>query len=280
MNDVRSLLTIAGTDPSGGAGVPVDLQVFRDHGFHGLSAITAVVWQNTTEVRGFEPVEADRLARQLDAVFDDIAVAGIKIGMLGTAENARSVARTLDSLDDPPPTVLDPVLTSGTGAASLGGAGLIDALRTHLFAQIDVVTPNVPEAERLLETEIETRPAMRRAASELVELGPRVALVKAGHLPEDGDETGIADVVAIRTGEETLAEATEKLPRVAEDVRGTGCQLSSAIAACLAEGDDPRTAIDRARRYLNRLQRDSAVRIGRGRPVVVRVGSDRSGEEP
>ena len=268
MNDPRALLTIAGTDPSGGAGLQVDLQVFRDYGFHGLSAVTAVVWQNTSQVRGFEPVASAHIGDQLDALFDDIPVAGIKVGMIGTAGALDAIAGHLSTIRSGIPVVVDPVFVSGTGSSSLRRGGLVEALRARLLPEIDWLTPNIPEAEALLGEEIRSAGQMAEAARALRRLGPEVVLLKGGHLPSEAQEGTIRDVLA--TAERT-AELTP-LERIEEDVRGTGCQLSSAIAAELADGAGAVQAAEGARRYLNDLLHTKARRIGVGRPIVVRAG--------
>ncbi len=273
---LKALLTIAGTDPSGGAGIQVDLQVFRDFGFHGLSAITAVVWQNTVGVRGFETIEPVHVCDQIDAVVDDIPVAGIKIGMLARAETVEMVGRWLARRSFEAPVVLDPVLTSGSSGSSLHRPGMVEQVRSRLVPEVDCLTPNVPEAEALLEADVEIgdEGTMLEAAERLCEQGAGAVLLKGGHFAAgDGgggaeeDEATIRDVLAVGDGE---AQWLEPLERVEADVRGTGCQLSSAVCAELSRGRSMREAVERSRRYLNRKLRCDAERIGRGRPVVVR----------
>ncbi|MFB6262841.1 MAG: hydroxymethylpyrimidine/phosphomethylpyrimidine kinase [Bradymonadaceae bacterium] len=260
-----TLLTIAGTDPSGGAGIPVDLQVFRDFGFHGASAVSAIVVQNTAEVRRFEPVEPGLLGGQLEAVTDDLELAGVKIGMLPTAAAVERLAGWLSAELTDVPVVVDPVMASGTGDARLNREGTVRAMIDSLLPRVDWLTPNVPEAERFLDREVVDRAALHAAAADLRELGPERVLLKSGHLPH-GDAEGFSDVLA--GPEETID--LEMLPAVDADVRGTGCQLSSALVAVLADGDGRRTAVERARRYLNRLSHEQIARVGQGRPVVVR----------
>jgi len=261
------LLTIAGTDPSGGAGIQVDLQVFRDYGFHGGSAVTAVVWQNTVGVRGFEPVCAIHVRDQIDAIVDDVGIAGIKIGMLADPSIAESVGEWLHDGLPGVPVVFDPVLTSGQGTASLHRPGMVETVREAVVPEVDWLTPNVPEAESLLEVEIEHPDQMLEAAASLREAGPGDVVLKAGHFEGD-DERGIRDAWAGQAGAEWLAP----LERVEDDVRGTGCQLSSALVGELAGGASGREAAESARRYLNRMLHRRARRIGRGRRVVVRDG--------
>ena len=265
---VRSLLTVAGTDPSGGAGIQVDLQVFRDFGYHGLSVVTALVWQNTTEVRGFEQTRPAVLREQLEAVFDDIPVRGIKLGMLPTPAVVETVADLLDERlgEEPCPVVLDPVLRSGTGESRLARWGAPEAMLARLLRHVDVVTPNRDELIALAGREIETGDEGAVAARELLEFGCGAVLFKMGHLA-DGDE--ISD--ALITDDQTTW--LEPLSRVEADVRGTGCQLSSALVAALADGDDLVDAVERSRTYLNELLHNRRASVGAGRPVIVRTDS-------
>lgn len=272
METPSTLLTIAGTDPSGGAGLPVDLQVFRDFGYHGLSVVTAVVWQNTVGVGGFESLAPERVEAQLRALFDDLPVGGIKIGMLAAPETAATVAETLRRCAGDAPVVLDPVLSGGGGGERLRESGLVERLRDSLLERVDVVTPNVQEAEALVGRSISGHDAMREAARELVELGAGSALVKAGHLDEAGDT--LRDRLAVERKGRIETPELEALPRVDADVRGTGCQLSSAIAAALADGAEIRPAVETARRYVNDLLRERAAPVGGGRAVVVRTDRD------
>ena len=266
MTTPRCLLTIAGTDPSGGAGIPVDLQVFRDYGYHGLSVVTAVVRQNTVGVRGFEPGSADDVRDQLDAVFDDIPVAGVKIGMLASPDIAEMLGDYLRGGRVDGPVVYDPVLASGGGGSTLHRSGMVETVVESVLPEVDWLTPNVPEAEALLEVEIADEDDMLAVGRELAEICSGDVLLKAGHLSVGGET--IRDVWAGGEGETWLS----RLECVEEDVRGTGCQLSSALAAELAGGRVGREAAEGARTYLNRLLHRSARHIGEGRPVIVRGG--------
>jgi hydroxymethylpyrimidine/phosphomethylpyrimidine kinase len=263
-----SLLTIAGTDPSSGAGIPVDLQVFRDFGHHGLSVVTAVVSQNTSGVRNFEAVDAPHVRDQLDAVFDDLPVAAVKIGMLPTAEVVETVADVLRERAPDTPTVFDPVLVSGSGDSPLRHSGTEEAMRDSLVPRVDWLTPNVPEAEVLSATEIASRDDATRVAAQLRALGPRSVLLKVGHLSARRDDTTISDLLATDEGVVDL----EPLDAIDADVRGTGCQLSSALASSLVDAPDasPPDVAERARRYLNELLHESRRDVGEGRPVIVR----------
>ncbi len=258
-----SLLTIAGTDPSGGAGIQVDLQVFRDFGFHGLSVITALVCQNTTGVRRFEAASAALLADQLDVLLEDVTPAGVKIGMVPTPELVVEIARAIEPLSCP--VVFDPVMASSSHH-ELTHTGTVEAMRERLIPRVDVLTPNVGEAQVLLDRVIETRTDFEQAGVDLLDLGCAAVLLKAGHLRDRG-ECGIADVLATPAQLHPLAE----LAAVDADVRGTGCQLSSALAATLAGGEPLVEGVEHARRYLNELLHTRRRDVGRGRPVIVRA---------
>lgn len=258
----RTLLSIAGSDPSGAAGVQVDLQVFRDFGFHGLSVLTAVIAQNTQGVSRLDPVAPDLLAAQLGSIRDDFVPSAIKVGLVATADQVETIVEFIQSMPDVP-VVWDPVMASGDGATEMTERGTSAALR-EATAFVDVVTPNVSEAEVLLATRIETREAAYAAARTLVDDYDAVAvLLKAGHLA--GESGALRDVWADVSGVTDL----NPLPRIDADVRGTGCQLSSAIAAGLADAVEPREAVEAARSYLAALL-TRRQNLGRGRPIVVR----------
>jgi hydroxymethylpyrimidine/phosphomethylpyrimidine kinase len=261
----RALLTIAGTDPCGAAGIQVDLQVFRDFGFHGLSVISAVVAQNTDGVRSYEAVSSLLLEAQLDALLEDIPIAAIKIGMLPTRESVLTVGRFLERKPSSI-VVLDPIRVSGDGRRSLSTANAFAALIEVLMPLVDVITPNADEAAAILGRRLTRLEDLLEAARELHERGCPGVLVKAGHLPEIARSASISDVWADSDGSVVL----EPLPTVDADVRGTGCQLSSAILCGRAMGLPPKEAVEQARCYLNAMLRTSTARPGRGRPLIVR----------
>jgi hydroxymethylpyrimidine/phosphomethylpyrimidine kinase len=271
MSKTPCILTIAGTDPSGGAGIQVDLQVFRDWGFHGLSVITALVCQNTVGVQRFEDVSAQVVGNQLDTILDDVEPVGIKIGMVSRAEVVDVVAEVVEAAraDTSCPCVFDPVMASGT-SQSLTRPGTIEAMRERLIPVVDVLTPNVAEAELLLDVQIQDRRQFEAAALDLRTLGCDAVLLKAGHLPRTEDR--IADVLATERGLHVL----EPLKTIDEDVRGTGCQLSSAVCCALAQGRPRVEAVEDARRYLNALLHTQSHQIGKGRRVVVRSQPDQA----
>ncbi len=255
-----SILTIAGTDPSGAAGIQVDLQVFRDHGHHGLSAITAVLWQNTADVIGFRVLEPAEVGAQLDAVLDDIPVDAVKIGMVPDEMIAWEIASRFEG--SKVPIVVDTVFTSGSGKTELTRESPL-TIADLLLPIATVVTPNAREAARIVERDVSAENAVEIAAEIREKFGPDAVLLKSGHIAGQGD---IRDVFADLTG----ARWMEPLERIADDVRGTGCQLSSAIASELASGTPIEQACENARAYLSRLLVHSRRAIGKGRKVVVR----------
>lgn len=220
------VLTIAGSDSGGGAGIQADLHTFAAFATHGLSAITAITAQNTCAVEALHMVPTHMLRAQLDALFEDFPITAVKTGMLGTAAIARVLAAALDT-HRPPYVVLDPVLIATTGG-KLSRAGLTPAVRRHLLPRATVVTPNIPEAEDLVGMTIDDREAMRTAAQRLRELGAPAVLLKGGHLPAGSE---VHDLLL--DGEREYWFSNE---RIDAEGHGTGCTLASALAANLALG--------------------------------------------
>ena len=256
-------LTVAGSDSGGGAGIQADLKAFSALGVYGASVITAITAQNTRAVTAVHPVPVDIVAAQLDAVFDDLAIAAVKIGMLGGPEIIAAVAERLGkgrggrSL----PVVLDPVMVAKSGAALLPDAAMA-ALRARLLPLADVLTPNLPEAARLLEADVaaseEEAEAQGRA---LLAMGARAVLMKGGHA------TGPVCVdLLVTAGGVLRLEA----PRLAtRNTHGTGCTLSSAIAAGLAKGAALPDAVTAAHRYLQgALAAADSLAVGSGHGPV------------
>lgn len=251
-------LVIAGSDSGGGAGIEADLRTLAAHRVHGLCAITAVTAQNTRAVRAIEPMRTRVVAAQLDAVFEDFAVAAVKIGMLATPGIVRTVAGAL-ARKPRIPVVLDPVLVATVGA-KLAADGLVAALRRDLIARADLLTPNVPEAESLLSATIRDARDLADAAAALVDSGARAVLLKGGHLRGDR----VADLFLERGGKPVWFRHA----RIAVEGHGTGCTLSSAIAARLALGDPMRDAIAAGIAFVQRGLR-GAYRPGRGAVYVL-----------
>ena len=246
-------LTIAGSDSGGGAGIQADLKTFAAHRVFGTSAITAVTAQNTLGVTMWRAMPTDLVTAQIEAVAGDIGADAVKIGMLASAAIVEAVAATIAELDLPH-VVVDPVMVA-KGGDRLLEEDAVAAMRTELLPRAHIVTPNVPEAEALSGLTIRSIEDMRAAGERILKLGPRVVLVKGGHL--EGPES--VDVACTANGTFEL-----RGPRIASrHTHGTGCTLSSAIAANLALGLDDRTALTRAREYLEGAIRH-APGIGRG----------------
>lgn len=254
---IPNVLTIAGVDPSGGAGIAADLKAFSALGAYGMCVVTALTAQNTQGVYGVETVAPDFAARQIDAVFADVRVDAVKIGMIATAEIAAAVADAL-ARHNARHVVLDPVMVAKSGDRLLA-AEAVRALRERLIPLAEVVTPNLPEAAVLLgQREPDSLPAMRDAARDLLVLGPQAVLLKGGHL------AGTESTDVYFDGDQ-FAELGD--PRIAtRNTHGTGCTLSSAIAALLPRMDRL-AAIRAAKDYLSgalRAADDLSVGSGHG----------------
>lgn len=236
---MKTVLTIAGSDPSGGAGIQADLKTFAAHRLYGMSVITSLTAQNTMGVTGVHPVPADFLAAQLTAVLEDIPPDAIKIGMLPDAEATEVIADTLAKYPACP-VVLDPVMVSTSGHRLMEDESLA-VLKKRLLPFADVITPNLPEAEVLLGREIHGEEGMVAAARELFETYGVAVLIKGGH----GDEKEATDV--LYDGEAHFY----RVPRLDNpNTHGTGCTLSSAIACNLAKRHSLPESIRLAKEYL------------------------------
>lgn len=245
-------LTIAGSDPSGGAGIQADLKTFHQHRVYGMAAITLLTVQNTRGVRRVETCAPDLVVDQIDAVLDDIAPGAAKTGALGTAEIVRSVAARARSFAFP--LVVDPVMISKHGAPLLDEAAR-EAVARELMPLAALFTPNAHEAAALVGREVRTLAQAREAARALVERGARAVLVKGGHV--EGDPV---DVLATRGG--SLVEiGGERVDT--RHTHGTGCTYSAAITAELARGAPLEQAIRASKAWLTRALR-SAPGIGGG----------------
>ena len=237
---MRTALTIAGSDSGGGAGIQADLKTFAAHGVYGTSALTAITAQNTLGVVAWEAVSTPLVVQQIEAVLGDIGADAIKIGMLANAAIVNAVARTLASRPTVP-IVVDPVMIAKGGDRLLETAA-VAALKAELLPLAHIVTPNIPEAEALAGLPIRSLADMREAGDRIRRLGPRVVLVKGGHA--EGSES--IDVAVTETG--SVEIRGPRLP--GRHTHGTGCTLSSAIAANLTKGMNDEAAIRAAREYL------------------------------
>ncbi len=253
---IPNVLTIAGSDSGGGAGIQADLKTFAALRTYGTSAITAVTVQNTQGVRAVHQVPPEIISGQIAAVFDDVAIAAVKIGMIGNAEAIEAVASALERISGVP-IVLDPVMVAASGDPLLE-AGAEAVLKTRLLPLADVLTPNLPEAARLLDRDrAANEAAMRDQAAALAALGPKAVLVKGGH--GTGDEA-----LDILFDGRDFARFTA-LRVATKNVHGTGCTLSSAIAALLARGLTLHEAVREAKMYLtSALTEADKLNVGQG----------------
>ncbi|SEP62568.1 bifunctional hydroxymethylpyrimidine kinase/phosphomethylpyrimidine kinase [Thalassovita taeanensis] len=250
---IPNILSIAGSDPSGGAGIQADLKAISANGGYAMAAITALTVQNTCGVFGVELLAPAFVAAQINAIFDDIRVDAVKIGMLGDVGVISAVSACLKGRDIP--IVLDPVMVA-KGGNRLLEAKSVAALRDHLVPHASVITPNLPEAADLLnEPEATTRAAMEAQAAALLALGCKAVLLKGGHL--SGGHS--PDLFLTQTGR-TWIEA----PRVAtKNTHGTGCTLSSALATQIALTGDPLSAVRAAKTYtLGAIRGADALSVG------------------
>lgn len=257
-NRAVSVLSIAGSDSGGGAGIQADLKTFAALGVHGLSALTALTAQTTRGVSAVHLPPVDFLREQIRCLIDDFDVRAVKIGMLADAERIHCVA---DALAAHPhiPLVLDPVMVASSGARLLVQEA-IEALRTELLPRATVVTPNLPEAEVLLDRPLQDSSAVALAAAELLAQGADWVLMKGGHLLEG------VEVHDRLFGHNEAHEWSQ--PRLQIQPHGTGCTLSSAIAALLARGLSVPQAVEGAVQYVQRGLK-SAYRPGLGELSVL-----------
>jgi hydroxymethylpyrimidine/phosphomethylpyrimidine kinase len=261
-------LTIAGSDSGGGAGIQADLKTFAALGVYGASVVTALTAQNTRGVRAIHFPPPGIVGAQIEAVFDDFAVAALKIGMLGSAEIASVVAETLSAPSPRPASkgrggqtrafiVYDPVMVASSGD-SLSGEGFIQAIGQELLPLVDCLTPNLAEAAALLGEPIAlSETDMARQGAALLKLGPRVVLMKGGHLA--GKE--VADLLLTSRGVRRYAAPRLDL----RNLHGTGCTLSSAIAAYTVLGESLPDAVASAKVFVRQA-------IERGRDITLGAG--------
>lgn len=255
-------LTIAGSDPSGGAGIQADLKTFSALGCYGMSAITAVVDENTVGVTGVYPVPENFVRGQIISCIDDIGVDAVKIGMLHSAELIRTVARTLAEYHIRN-IVLDPVMVATSGDP-LMQVEAIETLKTVLIPMARVITPNIPEAEVLLGRKINSQDDLPDAARELSQNGKVSVLLKAGHLTDDV----LADVFYNAEEDSILILKSQRVDT--PNTHGTGCTLSSAVASFLAQGLPLDKAVSSAKDYITgAILRGAEYRIGHGHGPVM-----------
>jgi hydroxymethylpyrimidine/phosphomethylpyrimidine kinase len=250
------VLSIAGSDSGGGAGIQADLKTFAALGCFGMTAITAITAQNTTGVRAIHGLPPQMLRDQIDAVMEDMGAHAIKIGMLHSPEIVRTVAQAIEhhALKN---VVFDPVMVATSGAVLIDNEA-VDVLVRELFPCVAVITPNLDEAGLLVGRKLTSAEDMAFAAQDLIGKGARSVLIKGGHLP---GET-VIDLLMTQSGEKTWMQA----PRIqSPNTHGTGCTLSSAIAAHLALGATLLDAVQLARDYVRgALQAGAEVQTGQG----------------
>jgi hydroxymethylpyrimidine/phosphomethylpyrimidine kinase len=246
------ILTIAGFDPSGGAGIAADLKTFAAHNCYGVAAITALTVQNTQGASAVHPMDAGLLKESIEALFHDESIKAIKIGMLANRANA-DVVHGFVKANASIPSVLDPVIRSSNGLELLDAAGL-DLLRTHLLNRVTVITPNLDEASALTGMKIENVEEMKAAARKLVEMGAHAVVVTGGHLEKAIDVFFDGSKLETFIGDRVKPDNTH----------GTGCTFSSAVASNLALGRQLHDSVMLAKAYVTEAIR-KAYATGRGR---------------
>lgn len=255
-------LTIAGSDSGGGAGIQADLKTFAANGCYGMSVITALTAQNTVAVRSIFAVPIEMVRDQMEAVLTDIGADAVKIGMLFSPLLIRTVAEGLRTWAPGLPVVLDPVMVAQSGDKLLKQEA-VAALKEELIPLAHLITPNLPEAEVLLGRAIATEAEMEAAARDLAGLGSANALIKGGHM--EGTESD--DLLYLGAEQRLHRFSGERIPT--RNNHGTGCTLSSAIAAGIAKGLDLVEAVGQAKTYISAAIRAGAdYRIGQGHGPV------------
>jgi hydroxymethylpyrimidine/phosphomethylpyrimidine kinase len=263
MNEVKEMkkvLSIAGSDCSGGAGIQADLKTFSAHGVFGMSVIVSVVAENTSRVIDIQDVTPDMIEKQIDAVFEDIEVDAVKVGMLSGPACMRAVAKKLFQYK-PKNIVIDPVMYAKNGSP-LMDPGAIDTLIETIIPLADVLTPNIPEAEKIAGTAIGSFEDVEKAARRIWSMGCKGVLIKGGHL------IGGLSADAAKIATDIFFDGREfhrfESPRIdTKNTHGTGCTYSSAIASNLALGLDMTGAVARAKEYVTTAIRH-ALPIGKG----------------
>jgi len=242
-DEIVPVLTIAGSDASGGAGIQADLKTFLAHGVYGMSAVTALTAQNTLGVRAIEEVSPTFLAAEIDAVFEDIPPRAVKVGMVASAELILVIAKKLRE-HHAEHVVIDPVMVSTSGTPLLA-ADAVNMLQKKLFPCAELLTPNIPELTRLTGVGIVNQWTMVTAARRVAQRFDAAVLAKGGHFQGDAS----TDFLVFPDGHSMIFSA----PRSRNpNTHGTGCTLSSAIAANLAKGDSLGEAVARAKDYLTK----------------------------
>lgn len=246
------LLTIAGFDPSCGAGIAADLKTFAAHNCYGIAAITALTVQSTQGVRSIHATPSATLRSQLEALAEDSTIAAVKIGMLANRANASVIAEFLDTQKFAH-VVLDPVSRPSAGNAELLDASGLKFLREELLKRATLITPNLPETELLTGIEVKDVAGMKAAGQKLLEMGARAVVVTGGHLEKPIDVLCEGSVVDVFTSDHVKSPNTH----------GSGCTFSSAITAQLASGQQLRDAVIMAKAYVTKAI-EKSYQIGKG----------------
>lgn len=254
MSHIPSALTIAGTDPTGGAGVQADMKTFQELKSYGMSVITSVVSQNTTGVKGVFHLPLSVIAAQLDSVIEDMPIHALKTGMIANVDMMQVIKQRIERIDVD--YVMDPVMVTTSGDTLINEEAR-DFLRDEMLPITTIVTPNIPEAEYLLNRKIDSLDKMKIAAKEIVtEFGVKAALVKGGHKSDHNDATDILyDGSALHTFSAKRIDT--------KHTHGTGCTLSAAITAYLSQGDTLVQAVEKAKRYVT-LAIEHSLELGHG----------------
>lgn len=234
------VMTIAGFDPSGGAGVLADIKTIGAFDCYGVAVVTSVTFQNTVGVVGAQHQSADTVRRQLTALFDDFEIAAVKTGMLPTPEIVTEVASIIRARSVPI-VVVDPVLVSSSGFR-LAEEGVAEAILSNLFPLASVITPNLAEAALFSGEQVTDLPAMQRAAEAMLAMGPRAVLITGG----DADTDASTDLLLDENGSFTCS--ADRIN--SSNTHGTGCTLASALGCLLANGESLRKSIPVAKRYI------------------------------
>jgi len=261
LKQYSKVLTIAGSDSGGGAGIQADLKTFSAIGCYGMSVITALTAQNTQGVKAIHAVPPAFAVEQIEAVLGDIGADAIKIGMLYSAELIAAVAQALKK-HGARKIVLDPVMVAQSGDKLLRDDA-IDAIKTHLMPLADVVTPNMPEASVLSGMQLNQRSDIEAAAVSLAKYGSRSILIKGGH----GDGRKSADLLFLAGEGRFVSLEADRIET--RNNHGTGCTLSSAIASYMAKGNAIEVAVQKAKAFMNRaIAAGAAYKIGHGHGPV------------
>ena len=250
---MKTALTIAGSDSSGGAGIQADIKSMSANGVFAMSVITAITAQNTIGVFGIEDISPEMIKSQIKVIFDDIKVDAVKIGMVSKIESIKAISEALKEIKDLPPIVLDPVMVSTSGYKLLSEDAK-ETLIKELFPLSTLITPNLPEVEEILGIKIEDLEDMKEASKKLKKLGTKYVLIKGGHLKNDATDL-------LFDGENFIYFKEQKINT--NNTHGTGCTLSSAIAANLAKGMSIEEAVRESKEYIT-LAIKHGFKIGHG----------------